>query len=123
MYGFFENVGSLASQPESWKRVLSTLNDLGYRCRWCIIPVPDGLIHRERFFLLATKREVGDFPATHALRDKAAMQPPWTGDWPVAEQRMLPRSSYRCVQHRLTMMGNIMVPHQGCVAFDLLCGS
>ena len=54
-YGFFENVGSIASQPESWQRVLSILADCGYNFKWVIIPVPNGLVYRKRFFLSASK--------------------------------------------------------------------
>ena len=121
-YGFFENVGSIASQPESWKRVFSILADYGYHFKWVIIPVPDGLVWRRRFFLFAKKAGVSSFPITQALRAEAADSPPWDRDIPDHEERMLPRNSYPSVKSRLTMMGNIVVPRQGRYAFNFLCG-
>ena len=74
------------------------------------MPVPDGLIMRERFFLCVTKTGVGRFPCTQALRAQAAEGPPWAKGVPNHEKRMLPKSAYPSVKHRLTMMGNTVVP-------------
>ena len=105
------------SQPDSWQRVFSTMVDYGYHFRWVIMPVPDGLIVRERFFLFATKAGVGRFPSTQALQSQTAEGPPWEKESPNHADRMLPKPAHPSVQHRLTMMGNIVVPHQGQLAF------
>ena len=120
--GFFENVGSIASQPESWKRVFSTLVDYGYEFKWVVIPVPDGLIYRQRFFMFAKRTCVSRFPIMQALRAELARVPPWDADIPNPEECTLPRNSYPCVKSRLTMLGNIVVPRQGRYAFSFLCG-
>ena len=100
------------SQPASWQRVFSTMVDYGYHFRWVIMPVPDGLF--------ATKTGVGRFPSTQALQAQVAEGPPWDKEIPIHEERMLPKPAYHSVEHRLTMVGNIVVPYQGQLAFLFL---
>lgn len=120
-YLFFENVGSLAALTTTWTRVLAMLSERQYELFWLILPVPQGLIRRTRFFLHGKRKGAEPFPLSSCFKAVATSPPPWMSSAPPPEEhRMLLRSEYGKVADRLKMIGNLVVPHQGRFAFNVL---
>jgi DNA (cytosine-5)-methyltransferase 1 len=129
---FLENVPAICIRGGS--RIIRSLTEMGYECRWCVMGATDWVDQkRERWFLLAKSSGIGRLQGTgESLQSprspsistefadhKLSSMEQWTS----FAQSMREVNGIPHRMERVTALGNAVVPQQAKAAFKKLMGS